>query len=60
MSIETEDWGWEAHMLDQLRSALRMTPAERLAWLERTNESMRGLVGLARQAPRPADGPDRE
>lgn len=44
----SDDWGWEAHRVAQLRAALRMTPAERLAWLERTNASMRGLLGLAR------------
>ena len=46
---EQDDWGWEAHRIAQLRAALRMTPAERLAWLERTNASMRKLVGLARR-----------
>lgn len=47
---DTDEWGWEAHMVAQLQSALSMTPAERLAWLERTNASMRALVGLARQS----------
>jgi hypothetical protein len=42
------EWGWEAHRVAQLRAALRMTPAERLAWLERTNAQMRELLGRAR------------
>jgi hypothetical protein len=46
----SDDWGWEAHRVAQLRDGLRMTPAERLAWLERTTASMRGLLGLARQS----------
>ena len=48
------EWGWEAHRDDQLRLALKMTPAQRLAWLERANESMRGLLGRARNLA-PAD-----
>ncbi|PRP92797.1 hypothetical protein ENSA5_47100 [Enhygromyxa salina] len=47
---ESDEWGWESHRVAQLRAALCMSPAERLAWLERTNASMRELLGLARSA----------
>lgn len=47
---DLDDWGWEAHRVAQLRAALRMSPAERLAWLEQTNATMRELLGLARSA----------
>jgi hypothetical protein len=52
-STTEQDCGWEAARVAQLRAALRMTPAERLEWLEETNASMRELVGLARTRGRP-------
>lgn len=49
-SATKAEWGWEAHRGAQLRQALRMTPAERLRWLETANEELRRLVGRARTA----------
>ncbi len=37
------------HQRRQARMGLSLTPAERLAWLERTNAEMRALLGLARK-----------
>lgn len=42
-------WDWDAARREQLRAALRMTPAERLEWLENTTLEMRELLGLARR-----------
>ena len=49
-SVSKVDWGWDAQRREQLRAGLRMTPAQRLAWLEEANATMRKLVGLARRA----------
>ena len=42
------DRGYEEHRRRQARVGLRLTPRERLEWLERTLEEMRHLLGLAR------------
>ncbi len=41
------DWGFEGARRFALELALRMTPAERLGWLEDTMVEMRSLCGLA-------------
>jgi hypothetical protein len=43
------DRGFEGHSRRQARLGLKLTPAERLRWLEQTMEEMRRLVGRARQ-----------
>jgi hypothetical protein len=43
------DWDFEGTRRHHLELGLRMTPAERLRWLEETVEEMRSLQGLARQ-----------
>jgi hypothetical protein len=39
--------GWKAHEEEQRRSWLRLTPAERLAWLEGAKEFAREALGAA-------------
>jgi hypothetical protein len=41
------DDGHAGHQRRQARLGLSMTPAERLAWLERKTAEMRGLLGRA-------------
>ena len=41
-------WDFEGARRHHLRQAMRMTPAERLRWLEETVDEMRRLQGLAR------------
>lgn len=48
------DRGFEGHRRRQARLGLRLTPAERLRWLEQTMEELRRLVGRARHG-RPLD-----
>ena len=43
------DRGFEGHSRRQARLGLKLTPAERLRWLEQTMEELRGLLGRARQ-----------
>lgn len=50
---ELSSWDFAGTRRHHLELGLRMTPAERLRWLEETVEEMRRLQGLAR-APRPA------
>ncbi len=45
---DNSPWDWETVRREQLRAALRMTPAERLRWLEDAMEAARSLLGLAR------------
>ena len=40
--------GFEGHRRRQARLGLDLSPAERLHWLEKTMEELRGLVGRAR------------
>jgi hypothetical protein len=44
------DRGFEGHSRRQARLGLKLTPAERLRWLEQTMDELRGLLGRARQA----------
>ncbi len=50
---ELSGWDFAGTRRHHLELGLRMTPAERLQWLEETVAEMRRLQGLAR-APRPA------
>ena len=43
------DRGFEGHRRRQARLGLKLTPAERLRWLEETMEELRGLLGRARR-----------
>lgn len=43
------DRGFGRHALRQARMGLRLTPAERLRWLERTMDELRRLLGRAKQ-----------
>jgi hypothetical protein len=45
---EFPDRTWEAHRRRQATNGLRLTPAERLRWLEDTMEEMRRWVGRAK------------
>jgi len=49
------DTGYDGHQRRQARLGLSMTPAERLAWLERKLAEMRGLLGKATAAERNDD-----
>lgn len=44
----TFDVGHEAHQRRQIRAGLRMTPGQRLAWLEDKLAEMTRLLGKAR------------
>lgn len=46
--VHDSKWDWDAARREQLRAALRMTPVERLQWLEDTTAQMRDLLGRAR------------
>ena len=49
--------GWDEHRAAQAGLGLRLTPAERLRWLEETMAAMRRWVGRASRDPvRPAPG----
>jgi len=54
------DAGYDAHQRRQARLGLSMTPAERLAWLERKLAEMRGLLGRAQGAERNDDASSAE
>ena len=43
------DRGYRGHVLRQARMGLRLTPAERLRWLEGTMEELRRLPRRVRQ-----------
>jgi hypothetical protein len=43
-----DSWDFEGARRHHLRQGLRMTPAERLRWLEETVDEMRRFQGLAR------------
>jgi hypothetical protein len=43
------DRGFEGHSRRQARLGLKLTPAERLRWLEQTMMELRSLEGRARQ-----------
>lgn len=48
-------WDFEEARRAAVREGLRLTPAERLRWLEEAMAELEGLVGLAREGER--DGP---
>jgi hypothetical protein len=52
--------GYQAHRRDQARMGLRLTPAERLRWLEETMETLRRWRGRAQSARRERDGLEEE
>jgi hypothetical protein len=49
-SAADQDWpaGYDEHRLAQARMGLRLTPAERLRWLEETMAALRRWQGRAR------------
>jgi hypothetical protein len=47
--------GYDGHRREQARMGLRLTPAQRLRWLEETMDSMRRWRGLARPGRPPSD-----
>lgn len=46
---QEETWDFEGTRRHHIRSGLRLTPLERLRWLEETVDEMRRLQGLARK-----------
>ncbi len=46
-TLDSRPDGWKAHEEEQRRSWLRLTPAERLAWLEGAKEFAREALGAA-------------
>lgn len=52
------DRGYEGHRRRQARLGLRLSPAERLRWLEETLQELRGLLGRARRGQPVARRPD--
>jgi hypothetical protein len=59
-SSEQEEvvWDFAGTRRQHILRGLRMTPVERLRWLEETVDEMRRLQGLARLG-RPIDDPER-
>jgi hypothetical protein len=51
------DWTHAETRRRQIRAGLRMTPAERLAWLEETLDELLPLVGRARAVDQVRDHP---
>ena len=51
--------GYEAHRRAQARMGLRLTPAERLRWLEETMRTLRRWQGRARGAPAQSEASER-
>jgi hypothetical protein len=52
--------GYDAHRREQAGMGLRLTPAERLRWLEETMETLRRWRGRAQSARRERDGLEEE
>ncbi len=50
-------WDFEGTRRHHIRLGLRLTPAERLRWLEETVDEMRRLQGLARQGQKVEEAP---
>lgn len=50
LPYDPEVWGYDEARYLAVTEGLRMTPAERLRWLEETMEEMWRLVGTARAA----------
>ena len=55
LNQQEEPWSFEGTRRHHIRQGLRLTPAERLRWLEETVEEMRRLQGLARNGRKVAD-----
>jgi len=53
--LKEDSWSFEGARRHHIRQGLRLTPAERLRWLEETVEEMRRLQGLARHGRKIAD-----
>lgn len=47
--LKGNTWDFDGTRRHHIRLGLRLTPAERLRWLEETVNEMRRLQGLARQ-----------
>lgn len=52
VDLKQSGWDFEGTRRHHLRHGLRLTPAERLRWLEETVDEMRRLQGLARKGRR--------
>jgi hypothetical protein len=52
---QEDTWDFEGTRRHHIRLGLRLTPAERLRWLEETVDEMRQLQGLARKGRRIGD-----
>jgi hypothetical protein len=50
--ITSHGWSHDETRQRQIRAGARMTPAQRLAWLEETLDELLPLVGRARQVER--------
>ena len=50
-------WDFDGTRRHHIRLGLRLTPAERLRWLEETVDEMRLLQGLARQGKKVEEAP---
>ncbi len=48
---DDRDWNWDFEGIRRhhLKQGLKLTPEERLRWLEETVEEMRALQGLAKK-----------
>jgi hypothetical protein len=55
LNRQEDSWSFEGARRHHIRQGLRLTPAERLHWLEETVEEMRRLQGLARHGRKVAD-----
>jgi hypothetical protein len=53
-------WDFEGTWRHHIRQGLRLTPVERLQWLEETVAEMRQLQGLARSVRKTEEKPDPE
>ena len=49
---QDDTWDFEGTRRHHIRLGLRLTPVERLRWLEETVDEMRRLQGLARKGRR--------
>jgi hypothetical protein len=48
--------GWERHREEQARAWLRLSHAERLAWLEEAKRFAQRWLGVAHRGPREIEG----
>jgi len=58
-SPDTVGWSWSENRQRQLQEGLRMSPAERLAWLEEMLDELLPYVGVARTAQQAGNTPKR-